>query len=231
MRKNIILILVFSMFLCLSFASKISIIDGASEFQINLDSTNTELNYTPGAIIIIELESNPTTGYEWNLVKNSDQNLILTVDNFFIQNNENKKLSGVGGIQKYIIQTSAESGENNLIFEYKREWEKEENPNQFQIKLIGEMSKAILPIYNLEGSFDDDSGKIELEWEYTDSYDYFKIYRKVDVGDYYFKFINISSDKTFTDGPVAHPGSRHYGVSVVSDGIESDIEIIQVNVE
>lgn len=231
MRKNVILILVLSMFLCLSLASKISIIDGASEFLIDFDSTNTQINYTPGAIIIIELESNPTTGYEWNFVQNADQNLILSISDSFVQRDEDKELSGAGGLQKFIIQTSAETGENDVVFEYKREWENEEEPDQFKIKLVGVMSDAILPVYNFKGIFDDNSGKIKLDWEFTDSYDYFKIYRKVDVGDYYLKFIDVSSEKTFTDGPVAHPGSRHYGVSVVSDGIESDIEIIQVNVE
>jgi len=229
--KKIILVLFVSIFFCFSFAAKISIIDGASEFKIDINSTNTEISYIPGAIIIIELESNPTTGYEWNFVQNAEQNLILSISDSFIQKDEDKELSGAGGVQKFIIQTSAETGENDLVFEYKREWENEQEPDQFKIKLVSEMSDAILPVYNFKGTFDDDSGKIKLDWDFSDSYDYFKIYRKVDVGDYYLKFIDVSSAKNFQDGPVAHPGSRHYGVSVVSDGIESDIEIIQVNVE
>jgi len=231
MKKNIVLIISVVFFICYSFSAEVEIVGGSFECRYSLNSTSSELNYIPGTIIVVELESNPTTGYSWNLLKNYDEKLILSVENIFFQEENNKKSDGTGGIEKFVIQTSAETGVTDLQFVYKREWENEDDSLTYIISIESKLSDAILPVYNLKGFFNDDDFKVYLDWENSYSYDYYKIYRKIDVGDYYLKFLNISTDKKFIDGPMAHPGSVHYGISVVKDGIESDVMMIQINVE
>ena len=157
--------------------------------------------------------------------------MILSVENSFFQEENAGKNDGMGGIEKFLIQTSTETGVTDLQFVYKREWENEDDPLTYIIRMKSKLSEAILPVYNLKGHFNDTDFKVYLDWENSYSYDYYKIYRKIDVGDYYLKFLNISTNKKFIDGPMAHPGSVHYGVSTVKDGIESDIMVIQINVE
>ncbi|MDK2950896.1 MAG: inhibitor of cysteine peptidase [Kosmotogales bacterium] len=231
MKKNIVLIMIVVFFICYSFSVEVEIIGGSFECRYSLNSTSSELDYIPGTIIVVELESNPTTGYSWNLLKNYDEKLILSVENSFFQEKNDGKNDGMGGIEKFVIQTSVETGVTDLQFVYKREWENEDDSLTYVIRVESKLSEAILPVYNLKGFFNEDDFKVYLDWENSDSCDYYKIYRKIDVGDYYLKFLNISTSKKFIDGPMAHPGSVHYGVSAVEDGIESDIMVIQINVE
>ena len=64
-----------------------------------------------------EIESNPTTGYNWFLV--SDEG--LKVETEFITKSD---LCGAPGIHVFKI-SSDKKGTFNLIAEYKRPWEKE----------------------------------------------------------------------------------------------------------
>lgn len=63
-----------------------------------------------------EMESNPTTGYDWFLVSNQG----LKVDTEFISKSD---LCGAPGIHVFLI-SSDKKGTFELIAEYKRPWEK-----------------------------------------------------------------------------------------------------------
>ena len=72
----------------------------------------------------IELKSNPTTGYSWN-VETIDLGLKYTGKVDIVQtyncnsNNENDSICGTDGIETFFIK-GVESGEVGLSFEYKR---------------------------------------------------------------------------------------------------------------
>ncbi len=80
---------------------------------------------------VIELKSNPTTGYKWYPVFDNDYFAIESNINF---KNENLKIGG-GGLEKFIFKP-LHSGETVINFFYKRPWDNnEKEKQQFHIKI------------------------------------------------------------------------------------------------
>jgi len=73
-----------------------------------------------GQKFIIRMESNPTTGYSWQLSKDLD-NIIVLVNNTFIP--PDSKLCGAGGHELWTFK-AIEPGQTNIIIKYVRPWEK-----------------------------------------------------------------------------------------------------------
>ena len=79
--------------------------------------SDTEMIYADvNSIYRWEIESNPTTGYNWSLV--SDEGLKIETE--FITKSD---LCGAPGIQVFMI-SSDKKGTFKLTAEYKRPWEK-----------------------------------------------------------------------------------------------------------
>ena len=74
-----------------------------------------------------EIESNPTTGYDWHL--RSDEG--LKVDSEFITKSD---LCGAPGVRVFLI-SSDKKGTFNLVFDYKRPWEKEAPADTKELKI------------------------------------------------------------------------------------------------
>src|SRR5574344_2538030 len=68
--------------------------------------------------IIINLETNPTTGYNWDY---KQSNNILKIDEKYVSNCKDNMM-GCGGINKYIIRGKKE-GITTLVFNYSRIFE------------------------------------------------------------------------------------------------------------
>ena len=79
-------------------------------------SDNENVYANVGSIYRWEIESNPTTGYNWFLV--SDEG--LKIESEFITKSD---LCGAPGIQVFMI-SSDRKGTFDLVAEYKRPWEK-----------------------------------------------------------------------------------------------------------
>jgi len=73
-----------------------------------------------GRIFTIRMESNPTTGYGWQLSKALD-NKIIMVTNAFIP--PDSKLCGVGGHEVWTFKAIGE-GQSDISMKYVRPWEK-----------------------------------------------------------------------------------------------------------
>ena len=80
------------------------------------DLSMEDVTVSTGSIYRWELESNPTTGYNWYLV--SDEG--LKVETEFKSDSE---LCGAPGIHTFLI-SSEKKGTFKLTAEYKRQWEK-----------------------------------------------------------------------------------------------------------
>jgi len=78
------------------------------------------IKVTAGQIFTIRMESNPTTGYSWQLSKDLD-NIIVLVTNTFIP--PDSKLCGAGGHELWTFKAIGE-GQTNIIMKYIRPWEK-----------------------------------------------------------------------------------------------------------
>lgn len=86
-------------------------------------SHNFKAMYVPqGKVITITLESNPTTGFSWQLVGISDKMILEFVKKEYIPNN--KKMIGAGGIEKWSFKT-LKTGKAVISLVYRRPWEKD----------------------------------------------------------------------------------------------------------
>ena len=94
-------------------------------------SEKTEKYLNPGApikvkvgrIFAIRMESNPTTGYGWQLSKALD-NKISLVTNAFIP--PDSKLCGAGGHEVWTFK-AIEQGQAEISMQYVRPWEKDQS--------------------------------------------------------------------------------------------------------
>jgi predicted secreted protein len=112
--------------------------------KINIKELEGEASYLPikgGEKFIIEIEGNPTTGYNWYLDKKEelDQNSLITplylkennLGEFYKNPSEQKQQNeemrlGAGGLFHFKFQASQKnSGSEVLNFVYKRSWESE----------------------------------------------------------------------------------------------------------
>ena len=73
-----------------------------------------------GQIFAVRMESNPTTGYGWQLSKTLDNNIVL-VTNAYIP--PDSKLIGAGGHEVWTFK-AIELGPAEISLKYVRSWEK-----------------------------------------------------------------------------------------------------------
>jgi inhibitor of cysteine peptidase len=73
----------------------------------------------------IVLDANPTTGYQWRLTHPTDEKTLKLVDKKYKAPNTN--LAGAGGHEIWSFKALS-VGQEKLIFEYVRPWEKDKSP-------------------------------------------------------------------------------------------------------
>lgn len=89
------------------------------------DSLNLKIN----DLIIIRLESNPTTGYKWNLSEESNSGIISLVSSEFTEKESKENLVGAGGFETLTFK-AVSSGSTAIILTYNRSWETDVQPEK-----------------------------------------------------------------------------------------------------
>jgi predicted secreted protein len=87
--------------------------DGSASFEVIKANIGEEFTVT--------LESNKTTGYEWQLAEPLDKDILLFVNSKYITNESN--LIGSGGKEIWIFK-ALKAGKAAISFRYVRPWEK-----------------------------------------------------------------------------------------------------------
>jgi inhibitor of cysteine peptidase len=110
--------------------------DGGGERQV-LDSADvgTEITVGVGEQFEIRLESNPTTGYAWQVVEQPDA--IELVSSEFEA--PDTSLVGAGGVEVFVFE-GASAGSGALRLEYVRSFEDPPEPAEtaeFQVQVVG----------------------------------------------------------------------------------------------
>ena len=75
-----------------------------------------------GDQFIVALESNPTTGYQWEA--DFDQSFLRLVQDEFEPDEAEEGMVGVGGKQRFTFE-GLKTGETELTLTYKRSWEED----------------------------------------------------------------------------------------------------------
>lgn len=84
----------------------------------------TIMAYT-GKKLEIKLDSNWTTGYQWQLAEPIDEKMIKFIKSEYISPNTN--LAGAPGIEKWTFM-ALKSGKTKIALKYVRPWEKDNPP-------------------------------------------------------------------------------------------------------
>jgi inhibitor of cysteine peptidase len=91
----------------------------------------------PGQVLVVTLESNPSTGYEWE-VSAADTAVLQQMGKaeFLPSASTGKQIVGAGGMERFRFK-ALKVAESSLKLVYHRPWEKEPEPtNSFIIQVI-----------------------------------------------------------------------------------------------
>jgi len=101
--------------------------NGESEPQDFTDPSST-IKVNVGEKFAISMDSNATTGYEWQLAKELDENIVKQVgDPQYIMEEGTEERVGAGGTEVWTFEGTG-AGDATISFEYVRPWEEEEEP-------------------------------------------------------------------------------------------------------
>ncbi len=83
-------------------------------------------NKIPAQTVTFSLESNPTTGFSWQLTQTE---YLFDVKTEYASDNTDGMLSGVGGMET-IVLTPTKAGKTEVTLTYKRSWDGGETGDQ-----------------------------------------------------------------------------------------------------
>jgi inhibitor of cysteine peptidase len=104
--------------------------NGENDGVIPQDYTDpsTTINVNVGENFAISMDSNATTGYEWQLAAELDESVVEQVgDPQYIMEEGAEERVGAGGTEVWTFK-GVGAGDTTISFEYVRPWEEEEEP-------------------------------------------------------------------------------------------------------
>ena len=116
-------------------ASK-SYIDESLIIYIDEDDADSQMAFEQGQYLVVTLESNPTTGYRWEVVKNQDSILEQVGEvEFKPSEQSDPPIAGAGGWEIFRFKPVS-AGQMILEFVYRRSWEDIEPLKIFSVQII-----------------------------------------------------------------------------------------------
>jgi inhibitor of cysteine peptidase len=107
----------------------------SQDFRLLLNQ-DERIEVHKGQVIIIELKANPTTGYKWQVLEESNKGILNPVgEGEFIAHAADEGIMGAGGTEIYRFKAVAK-GEAILIFEYRRPWEKKGPLKRYVVRIM-----------------------------------------------------------------------------------------------
>ena len=101
-----------------------------NEMKIDEESNNGQVELQTGQTLVVSLQSNPSTGYTWEVAEVDDTLLQSQGEaEYKASKAGGEQLVGAGGTQTFRF-TAAEVGETTLKLIYHRAWETDVEPAQ-----------------------------------------------------------------------------------------------------
>lgn len=95
-------------------------LEGAAAVQtLTNPETGTDINVRSDGLVILQLESNPTTGYFWYLLDGSDDAVIRLISEDYVADPAPEGVTGSGGMQVFTFE-GADKGKTRLNLSYQR---------------------------------------------------------------------------------------------------------------
>ena len=112
--------------------------DRGSEETVMLDAEDngSRVELSAGQMLEVTLDSNPTTGYSWEVAEVGERVLTHIGDAEFQEApKEDEEMVGVGGTETFRFSSAA--GETPLTLVYHRPWEKDVDPLEiFSVQVV-----------------------------------------------------------------------------------------------
>jgi inhibitor of cysteine peptidase len=103
---------------------------GNNEVAAGSAEDGKQIDLSQGQVLVVTLDSNPTTGYSWAVA--AVDTSLLTQDGdavYNAQDTQKTPLVGAGGSETFRFTASA-AGSTTLRLEYRRPWEKDQPADQ-----------------------------------------------------------------------------------------------------
>lgn len=98
---------------------------GATGEEQVFTDPNVPIETAAGQRFLVKLESNPTTGYQWQLASDYDEKVLQLLDSEYIPPQE--AVPGAGGEETWRFEALG-AGETKISLNYARSWEKDTPP-------------------------------------------------------------------------------------------------------
>ena len=106
-----------------------------SEVNIGADANATQLELKVGQMLVISLESNPSTGYGWHVAEVDESILKQVGEVEFIQEPTDEQIVGAGGTEVLRFE-AAGAGTTTLTLTYNRAWEDVNPEETFTVTVV-----------------------------------------------------------------------------------------------
>lgn len=109
---------------------------GGDEVILDMEDSGSEVTLSSGQILVIRLDSNPSTGYGWGRTDADSTVLVQDEDAEFKEGASGQGLVGASGVETLRFK-AAQAGETTLELGYRRPWEKGVDPlDVFQVRVV-----------------------------------------------------------------------------------------------
>ena len=118
------------------------VVHAIAEDKTMSDKSSKPIKAKAGTEFSLTLESNRTTGYQWQLDKPLDESVVKLVRNEY-KSPEAAGVVGAGGKEVWTFKAVAE-GKTVIVMKYVRPWEKDQAPAKrakFELRITGDDSK------------------------------------------------------------------------------------------
>ena len=96
----------------------------SDEIDVDMSDNGGQVDLNVGQILVVSLESNPTTGYRWEVAEIDDEILRQEGEAEYEAESD---LVGAGGVETFRFKALA-AGEGELKLVYRRSWEEGVEP-------------------------------------------------------------------------------------------------------
>lgn len=110
---------------------------GARGVAVTAADNGGEVALKPGETLTITLESNPTTGYSWQVMEINSTVLLQQGEPEYEQSPNSEGLVGAGGMERFRFEALA-PGETTLVLGYMRPWESVQPIETYSIQVVVE---------------------------------------------------------------------------------------------
>ncbi|MGD8403474.1 MAG: protease inhibitor I42 family protein [Anaerolineales bacterium] len=108
---------------------------GANGVSIAEADNGKQINLQSGDVMTLSLESNPTTGYSWQVLEIDDQILTQDGDPEYKRATDTDNLVGAGGAETFRFK-GVRAGSTRLELGYMRPWESVPPVETFSVEVI-----------------------------------------------------------------------------------------------